>query len=50
MAKSDDYHLSPDLCSYWIAQRCGVTVRFDVSELRFAVVTDPDHPRLSFRE
>ena len=25
-------------------------VRFDVSKLRFAVVTDPDRPRLSFHE
>ena len=50
MMKNDDYYLGPDLLSNWIVKRCGVTVRFDVSELRFAVVTDPDHPRLSFRE
>ena len=50
MMKNDDHYLSPDLLSNWIAKRCGVKVRFDVSKLRFAVETDPNRPCLSFRE
>ena len=34
------------LFSHWFAKRCGVKVRLDVTRPRFAVLTDPDHPRL----